>query len=294
MTMKPPAHPPHAEPNVGDCATLACLIEATVPKPGNVHRGADFEYLTFWDFQAAAVAIGPAMQQAADGGRVGTAILAATQRTRQWTNLNVNLGIVLLLAPLAAATRHASLREGVRTVLAELDDDDAARAYDAIRLANPGGLGHAPEADVAEAPPAGLVEAMRLAEDRDTIARQYANDFGDVFELVVPELQRGLARGWSLGEAVIRTFLRTMHERPDTHIARKCGLEAAQQAAAWAGSVLAAGEPGDDEYHAALADLDFELRADGNRRNPGTTADLLAAGLFVALHDRMIAWPVRL
>ena len=54
--------------SIGQCATLACLLEATAPKVGNVHRGADFENLTFADFVVSAVAIGPAMENAKTNG----------------------------------------------------------------------------------------------------------------------------------------------------------------------------------------------------------------------------------
>lgn len=279
--------------SIGRCATLACLIEATVPKPGNVHRGADFDDLHFFDFQAAAVAIGPAIEQVANDGRVGAAVLEAVRATRKLAATNVNLGIVLLIAPLAAASRFASLRDGLKNVLAGLDADDAAAVYEAIRHAQPGGLGKVDEADVAGSPPSSLIDAMRLAADRDTIAKQYVTDFADVFDLVVPELQRGLAKGWSLADTVIRVHLRLLHEIPDTLIARKCGIDKAREVAAWAGQVLESGLPDDENYHEALADLDFELRSDGHRLNPGTTADLIAAGLFVALRDRMIPLPIR-
>jgi len=56
---------------------------------------------------------------------------------------------------------------------------------------------------------------------------------------------------------------------------------------------LAAGRPGDAAYHEAVSDLDFWLRSDDHRRNPGTTADLVAAGLFVALREAIIKFPVR-
>lgn len=283
-----------AEPlTIGQCATLACLIEATVPKPGNVHRGADFDDLTFFDFQAAAVAIGPAMERAATDGRVGVAVLDAIRATRQLTSTNVNLGIVLLIAPLACVPVNRPLMLGLRHVLSRLDADDAARVYEAIRLAQPGGLGKVDEADVAGPPPSSLLDAMRLAADRDSIAKQYVTDFADVFDLVVPELQRGHAKGWQLADVVIRTQLRVLAELPDSLIARKCGLEKAREVAAWAAQVLDAGQPGDEAYHEALADLDFELRSDGHRLNPGTTADLIAAGLFVALRESMIPVPLR-
>ena len=41
----------------------------------------------------------------------------------------------------------------------------------------------------------------------------------------------------------------------------------------------------------ALAELDAWLRAEGNRRNPGTTADLVTACLFIALREGSITLP---
>src|SRR5205085_6863187 len=96
------------ELSLGQCATLACLLEATAPKVGNVHRGADFENLTFTDFVVSAVAIGPAMETAKTGG-VGVAILESIKATRQLVDTNTNLGMVLLLAPLAAVPRDEPL-----------------------------------------------------------------------------------------------------------------------------------------------------------------------------------------
>jgi len=133
---------------------------------------------------------------------------------------------------------------------------------------------------------------MRAAADRDLVARQYVDGFAEVFE-VVGEIGGQLATGRRLADAVIRAHLRLMHEHPDSLIARKCGAAVAREAAAYAGQVLAAGEPGDETYHEALADFDFWLRSDGHRRNPGTTADLIAAALFALLRDNMISEPLR-
>jgi triphosphoribosyl-dephospho-CoA synthase len=134
---------------------------------------------------------------------------------------------------------------------------------------------------------------MRLAADRDLVARQYANNFAEIFELAVPALAEGLARGWALNDVIVHTFLTLMRDRPDTLIERKCGREVAEEAASYAASVLRSGVPGDDEYADALADLDFWLRADGHRRNPGTSADLIAAGLFVVLQQGIVKLPIR-
>ncbi len=278
--------------STGQCATLACLLEVAAPKPGNVHRGADFEDLRLEDFLASAVAIGPVMERAA-AQPVGTTVLEAVRDTREAVGTNTNLGAVLLLAPLAAVPRGQPLGPGlgeetVRGVLAALGPDDARDVYEAIRLASPSGLGRVDENDVSGPPPRDLLAAMRAAADRDMVARQYADGFAEVLGLAVPWLQEGLARGWRLPEAIVHVHVRLMALFPDSLIARKCGPGVAAHSAALAQGVLDAGLPGEESYAAALADLDFWLRSDGHRRNPGTTADLVAAGLFVGLRDGWI------
>lgn len=279
--------------SLGQLAGLACLWEACACKPGNVHRAADFEDLTFVDFATSAVAIGPAFDAAGRGARLGETVLSAVKATRQAVDTNTNLGAVLLMAPLAMAKVGASLRQGVSDVLRSLDADDARLVYAAIRLAVPGGLGKVEEADIADEPPNDLLYAMRLAAERDLVARQYVNDFREVFDIVVPAIGAGLDRGWPLGQIIVRAQLALMSRFPDSLIARKCGPSVAQRSATMAAATLAAGKPGEEAYERAVADFDFWLRSDGHRRNPGTTADLIAAGLFAALRMGMINLPVR-
>jgi triphosphoribosyl-dephospho-CoA synthase len=269
---------------------LACLLEVTAPKPGNVHRGADFEDLTFFDFAASAVAIAPAMEAAA-GGRLGQTVLRAVQAARSVSGTNTNLGIVLLISPQAMVPRHQALRPGVKSVLERLDRADSEGVYAAIRSAQPGGMGQVKEADIAGPAPPDLRAAMSLAADRDLVARQYVNGFAEVFDLVLPWLEQGLQAGWSLADTIVHAHLQLMRDRPDSLIARKCGIETAGRAAAWAGRVLAAGGPGEEAYQDAVAEFDFWLRSDHHRRNPGTTADLITAGLFAALRDEIIRPP---
>lgn len=268
-------------------------MEATAPKPGNVHRGADFEDASYPDFIVAATLAGPIIDQAVELP-LGQTVLSAVTITRTAVATNTNLGTILLIAPLAKVPRTASLREGVVTVLGNLTVQDAADVYEAIRLANPGGIGKVEARDVAGPAPDDLIEAMRLAAERDMVARQYAHNFSDVFATVVPCLERALASGWSLADSIVRVHLKVMSDFPDSLIARRRGIEVAHQAAGMARGVLASGCPGDEAYIRALGDFDFWLRADGHMRNPGTTADLVAAGLFVALRDEIIKPPFRL
>ena len=289
---------PHTNPKplamaTGLCATLACVMEATAPKPGNVHRGADFEDASYPDFIVAATLIGPIIEQAVTRS-LGQTVLAAVEATHDAVGTNTNLGTILLIAPLAKVPRAVPLDVGIVEILNHLTAEDARDIYRAIRAANPGGLGHVESADVSDEPPSDLVSAMRLAAERDLVARQYANGFQQVLEVVVPWLTKALEAGLSLSVAIVHVHLELMAEFPDSLIARRRGLEIAQRAAGMAQGVLSAGLPRQEVYERALADLDFWLRADGHRRNPGTTADLVAAGLFVALRDGIIKPPFRL
>ena len=294
--MPPKTPDPLTSPlTICQCATLACLLEATAPKVGNVHRGADFVNLTFTDFVVSAVAIGPAMEACSNPLQpvgVGAAILEAIRATRQLVDTNTNLGMVLLLAPLAAVPRKEPLTSGIGKVLHSLTPDDSRLVYEAIRLAQPGGMGQVEEMDVAANAPSDLLAAMSAAAERDLVAQQYVTDFGLVLHKVAPWLSEAASR-WSVTDAIIHTHLRLLAEYPDSLIARKCGPETAQEVSTYAAAVLAAGSPGNDSYHEAAADLDFFLRSDGHRRNPGTTADLIAAGLFALFRDGKLQPPLR-
>jgi len=279
--------------SIGQCATLACVLEATAPKVGNVHRSADFEELTYHDFLASAVAIAPSIDSAPQAG-VGRTALDSIVATRHVVSTNTNLGIVLLLAPLAAVPRATPLSTtSVHEFLAKLTSDDCRLVYAAIRLAVPGGLGKVKEMDVADEPPADLLLAMHAAADRDLVARQYVDDFRLVLDEALPLLVAGRSSGWTLTESIIHAHLTLLSRYEDSLIARKCGSETAKQVSAMASSVLTAGSPGEEAYYEALADFDFWLRTDGHRRNPGTTADLVAAALFAGLRDGLILPPYR-
>lgn len=277
---------------IGQCATLACLLEVTAPKPGNVHRGADFDDLSFTDLVVSAVAIGPAMEDAVRQP-LGKTVLDAVRATGWCVASNTNLGMILLIAPLASVAPGEPLRSGLAEVLSRLTPEDAAHVYQAIRWARPGGLGTVTQMDVSGEAPLNLLEAMASARERDLIARQYSNGFLEIFEYVAPWFMEGQSAGWSLTQSIVHVHVRLMATFPDSLIERKCGAAVAAASQQGASQVLTAGLPGDEDYDRALADLDFWLRSDGHRRNPGTSADMVAAGLFVVLRDGMVTPPWR-
>jgi triphosphoribosyl-dephospho-CoA synthetase len=84
-------------------------------------------------------------------------------------------------------------------------------------------------------------------------------------------------------DATVEGFLVLLGARRDTHIARKLGPEAAEAISQRAREVTAAGGVRLPAGREALARLDADLRDPTNSRNPGTTADLICAALFVVI-----------
>lgn len=269
---------------VAAAGQLACLLEVSAAKPGNVSPGLHFHDTRYEDFLASAVAIGPALSGAGQNP-LGTTIRTAVEDTRRWTKSNTNLGIVLLLAPLARAALRSggTLRERLGQTLTETTVGDAAQVYAAIRHVRPGGLGEAAAEDVFESPTVTLRQAMALAAERDAIAREYVTSFALTFEVGVPAIRAARRDRLAWTDAAIDAYLRLLDSTADTHIARKLGQTEAEAVSRRAREVLGAGGIRSTEGRQALAELDAELRDSHNRRNPGTTADLTCAALFVVI-----------
>jgi len=161
--------------------------------------------------------------------------------------------------------------------------------YAAIRLANPGGLNDAAEQDVRDEPTVTLHEAMALASDRDLIARQYALHFEVLFALGLPPLEDCLANFGCVEAGVIECQIVWLAMYADSLIARKCGEKVAVEIRDRARNLnLKHSGIRTPEGRAAGRQLDAYLRSDGHRLNPGTTADLVTACLFVALREGIL------
>ena len=280
---------------VGQAVWQACMEELDAAKPGNVSRTAPGHGMVWQDFARSAACIAPVLGEAHT--TVGEKLLRAVAATRSAVGCNTNLGIVLLLAPLAQAalqrTGPASLRSRLLDVLARLSVADAARAFAAIALAAPAGLASSARHDVHAAPTVSLLQAMREAADRDRIAYQYASGYYDVFATGVLEKHHAQARGLSPEWATLRVFLCFLARFPDTHICRKLGAREAEAVRLRAhdhymavralegtgdGSTAAGGNA--PRVLAELARFDDELKSRGI--NPGTSADLTVATLLVS------------
>ncbi len=207
----------------------ACLAELDALKPGNVHRHAESVEPAVSDFERSAAAAAPAIS--AQGLTVGQRIEEAVRATRAAVSHNTNLGIVLLAAPLAQAALTAtngSLRLSLAEVLAALTVDDARCAYRAIRMAEPGGLGNAPEHDVATDPSPTLLDAMRAAATRPH-RLELCERFRRHLRLGTNWREGGINRWGDVPSVATYIYLGFLAHVPDTLIERKFGPHVAAE-----------------------------------------------------------------
>lgn len=261
-----------------DAIRWACTLEATAPKVGNVSPDRAFADLAYADFARAAeqtaVMMGDSPQP------FSAAVLAAAEAVAAELKTNVNLGILLLLGPLVQADwdtmpqrPNGDWQRRVAETLARCDGEDARRIYHAINLASPGGMGRVDRMDLADQPPPDLLSAMRSAAGRDRIARNYADGFRDLFDHVVPVLDECITACADVLTGVSEAHLRLLAMEPDTLIGRKFGPELARSVQHQA-SVCCDDPSGQEAFDAWLRE---------RKCNPGTTADLIAAALYVVL-----------
>jgi triphosphoribosyl-dephospho-CoA synthase len=268
----------------------ACALDVAVRKPGNVSADSPGHGMQATQFVASAeAAAGPLFST---GASVGARIEGAVAATLAVAGCNTNLGILLLCAPLARlvdlepalSDDPAAWRAGLTRVLVALDVNDAVAAYRASGAAQPGGLGRSETQDVRQEPTVTLLEAMRIAAPRDRIARQYADRFADLFDIGLPALtsagKREQERAVSTSE-VQALYLAFLGRVPDSHIVRKHGAALAQDVTNEARLWLSRAERGEIVAEdPAFTAWDASLKARG--LNPGTSADLTVASLFLA------------
>ena len=271
--------------SIQQCYLEACRLELRAIKPGNVGYHADGHGMRVEQFESSAEVSAEALFSPSQC--VGERVYNAVKATHEAVADNTNLGIILLAAPmieaLAVRSNNAILQDSLQDVLAALSLQDAKYVYRAIQLAMPGGMGRVDEQDVANEPTVTLLEAMQMSADKDRIAYQYAHKYADIFEHNLPTYKQYLQRWESPQWATTAIFLSQWLRVPDSLIIRKKGLlkarEISDMIAPLASQVLASEDPTD--YVSDLLSLDNELKQVGI--NPGTTADITVATIFIAM-----------
>ena len=259
----------------------ACMAELEALKPGNVHIFADGHGMTVQDFIASAEAVSEVI--ALPNISLGERILHSVQATQNAVGINTNLGMILLCAPIVQAklnTNGTGLQASIHAVLVNTTMEDAEACFVAIRLAKPAGLGSSDVHDVQQPADCTLQTAMQQAADFDSIARQYSNNFADVFDGVI-YYQKMLNLWQRPAWAATALHLHFMRHFLDSHIVRKQGETMAKlvqnEAAEHASEFTKNFNP--KNYQSALMIFDVALKKRG--LNPGTSADLTVASLFL-------------
>lgn len=260
----------------------ACMAELEALKPGNVHIFADGHGMVVEQFITSAEA--SANLIANPSFTLGQRIYESVAATHQAVGCNTNLGIVLLCAPLIQAALHQqsnTFESALTDVLSHTTLADAQWTFDAIRLANPGGLGQSDQHDIHQSAQCTLLEAMQAAALRDNIALQYSNQFYPVLHEGLPHYRQALARWERPAWATTAVYLYWLAYHTDSHVARKYGLAVADQLQKDARVHYLAFLHQDNPklYLPALRAFDRDLKNQGI--NPGTSADLTVATLFL-------------
>jgi len=303
---------------VSKCLQLAVLLEVSAyPKPGNVHRTTDFAETRYEHFLASAVAAAPHFRYAAEAGvqvfrknitfsqiGVGKAVKKAVEDVAAWQrDKNTLLGSILLLSPMAAAAGLTiagksafyvdAFRRNLNSIVKSTTSRDAVDVYDAITIAQPGGLGKAPKLDVTDvrskheilAERTSLYQVFKISAPWDTISAEWVNDFHITFDIGYPYFKRLIRETQEVNTASVHTFLKILSEVPDTLIARKTGRYKAEGVSSEARNVLDLGGLTTREGRKSLYELDRKLHDARHKLNPGTTADVTSAVLAVAILD---------
>lgn len=302
----------NAHKGISQCLQLAILLESAAHKPGNISIVTDFDNTRYEHFLASAIATSDQFRKAAENGErvssgkmdisalgIGGLVKDCVRDVNAWQHGgNTILGTIILLTPIAtAAGMHSDLfgsfdlsilRSNLKLVIESTTPQDAVDLYEAINLANPSGLGQVPDLDVNDPESRkrilkekiSLYEIFASAAAYDGISAEWVNDYAVSLDVAYPRLKAELARGSSIGNAIVTTFLKVLSDYPDTLIARKAGVQKAREISSEACEVLKSNIDS-PEGRKKLRGFDAELRSMGNVLNPGTTADIVCAGLSV-------------
>lgn len=274
---------------LGELYRQACEVDVQAFKPGNVSVYAGGHNMTVADFiTSAEVSAEPLCNP---DYSLGEKIYYAVKATREAVGCNTNLGIILLCAPLIQAVGpkyiNLTIRQAVSKVINEATIEDADWVFKAITLASPGGLGSSDQQDVNEKASVTLLEAMKIASEKDRIALQYLTDYKDIFNFSLLRYNFSLNRWGDRNWAAVAVYIDMLSQFPDSHIERKYGNQYSEMVATKMAQLSEELSKTDnpEQIKPSLFCLDQEFKHCGI--NPGTTADMVVATVFAAFLEEL-------
>ncbi|KZX12695.1 triphosphoribosyl-dephospho-CoA synthase [Methanobrevibacter curvatus] len=290
---------------IAKMAQIASVLEVSgYPKPGNVHRTRDFADMIFEDFLISGVVIGEIVKEAALNGlkiketkdfknaNLGKYIFKGVLETDKWVKNNTNLGILMMIIPIsisaAISESFFQLQDNISVLMNNSTVNDAIDLYDAINLADAGGMGDQENFDVNSKKAKEelinnnqtMFDVLAISASWDSLARELTSKMPIAFDLGFVNYV-DFKKQYSQNLSTVLTFLTILSNVPDTLISRKYGDEQAEEISEMAEEIIT----GNDDYGSVdfikkVKDLDDYLFE--NKFNPGTTADLTAASIFLS------------
>jgi triphosphoribosyl-dephospho-CoA synthase len=284
---------------ISQITQIASVLEVSgYPKPGNVHRTRDFHDMVFEDFLISAVAIGYTIKESCENtfnfkndlskANLGKYILKGVKETDKWIKNNTNLGIVMMTTPIASAAIISSnfddLQINIGKLLDETTVNDAINLYDAIAIAEAGGMGSQDEYDVTSNNAKDelkknnqtMYDVLEISASWDALAYELTNKMPVSFEIGYPTFYSN-KKDSSTNYSTLMTFLTILSQVPDTLISRKYGSEKAEEVSDMALNIL--------NYEGNRFNEEIQLFDNylfKNKLNPGTTADLTASSIMIS------------
>jgi triphosphoribosyl-dephospho-CoA synthase len=267
---------------IARCAVLAMALEVSgTPKPGNIDRDHDYADTKYEDFLAAAIGVFPVLEKACHRSGIGELILEASEECVSWQpGGNTHFGAYILLFPLikAACAGAGDMQSEAIHVARATTVDDAVEFYKAFRMVQVKMKG-SEDLDVSDASSLDeirkrgltLFDIMEISAKNDLVAREWTNGFARCFKAA--ELISERRSSGTLNDAVVLTYLDLLADEPDTFVAKKYDMEKALYVQGLAIDVL--------ERRMTLKELSSRLYRE--KINPGSTADVVIAGIFIAL-----------
>ncbi len=281
--------------HIARCAQLAMVLEVSAtPKPGNIDRDHNYTDTRFEHFLASAVGVFSVLEKAANSRyRVGSLIHEAVIESSRWQEGgNTHFGAFILLIPLVMAAgkceNKTCLKAGVQKVVRETTIEDAIELYRAfseakvrVKPVNDLDLCDTSSLDKIRKERLTLFDLMEIAHNYDMIANEWINGFELTFECASMIMDK--IKTHNINDTVVFTFMELLSRNKDTFIQTKFDSKKAEEISMRAKEILKKEHL--EDIRDKIRAFDEELLKEGI--NPGSTADIIIAGLFVSLFEGM-------
>lgn len=304
---------------IAKCAQLAMVLEVSAhPKPGNVDRTDDYKDTKYEHFLASSISIYDVIKDASQNDRfIGKSINNAVDLSTSWQNGgNTHFGAFILLIPIAMASGNLIKREelfsikefqrgvlikdillNAHEIVKKTDIGDAIEFYKAFTSIEVK-VNTVKEFDLKQSDSIislseknmSLYDLMEISKGYDMIANEWVNGFNKCAEcakIIIDGMgQMGIFKKYNLNinEVIVYTFLFILANNRDTFIQTKFDIETADFVSNQALNIITKLHENKfdfDSTYPSIQKFDDELLF--KKINPGSTADIVIAGLFIAL-----------